>query len=698
MLFLFSITWGTISGWWVPVCFILGLLYAWLLYRQPLNLANKYRYILASFRFLSVTIIALLLLSPLVKTISYSPQKPLILVLQDNSESIKLFRNKVSAERDLNGFVDQLGNLKKDLGSDFDVREFHFDRNISDDLSKSFGGKQTDISNALQQLNQRFVNQNIGALVLVSDGLYNQGNDPQYVARSFKNSIYTIALGDTIPKRDLLIGNINYNKTAFLGNSFMIEILAEAYQSNGENLKINVTEDGKLVASQSVPVNSHLFRKVLPVKINADKKGLHKFRVSIVPVANELSVQNNEEIIYVDVLDAAKKILLVYDGSHPDISTIKQSIESNRNYEVKTVSLKDLGTVNIADYSLAILYQVAANSSEAVQSILKSKLPLWFINGTQTNLNAYNDEQNLVLMNYGKPEVQEVFAKPIEEFTAFTLTDSSKRKIENFPPLLAPYAQYRSKLPGSTLLRQRIGDITTGYPLLSFGEVDNKRIGVFNAEGFWRWKLAEYQSFGNHHALEELFSQAVQYLTTNSGKQRFSVFPAKNVFDEGENVILNAELYNDALELVNTPDVKIDLKNSDRKNYSFMFNRNAKSYLLDAGSLPVGEYSYSAATAIGTKQFKANGQFTIKALNLESRQSAANFNLLNTIAKQSGGQMLMPSQINQLAALIKKNENIKTVVYEDKKYNEVIEVTWIFVLVLFLLTIEWFFRKREGEI
>jgi hypothetical protein len=119
---------------------------------------------------------------------------------------------------------------------------------------------------------------------------------------------------------------------------------------------------------------------------------------------------------------------------------------------------------------------------------------------------------------------------------------------------------------------------------------------------------------------------------------------------------------------------------------------------LDAGALPVDEYSYSASTKLGNETFTASGQFTIKPLNLETRQSAADHQLLSDMAKQSGGQMLQPSQISQLADLIRKNENIKTVVYEDKRYSDLIDLKWIFILIVVLLSVEWFVRKREGEI
>jgi hypothetical protein len=463
-------------------------------------------------------------------------------------------------------------------------------------------------------------------------------------------------------------------------------------------MQLSISQDGRLVHSQNISITSAAFKKVIPVKLNADKKGIRKFTISLAPLKNELSVQNNTETIYIDVLDARQKILLLYDGPHPDLSVIKQAIESNKNFEVKTSLVSDIASVKLNDYSLAILYQLSADSYRKLQNLLQSKTPVWHIAGTQIDINAFNVAQKAVKINSGGQEVQEAFAQPVSTFSAFTLTDSTQNKLSKLPPLVAPFGSYTASGTAVVLLKQKIGNVETAYPLLAFNDEGGRKSAVLTGEGLWRWQLAEYREFGNHHAVEELLSQTVQYLTANANRQRFRVYASKNVFDEGENVLLNAELYNDALELINTPDVKINLQSHAGKNYSFLFTRSGQSYQLNAGTLPVGEYTYSAGTSNGKQQFAANGQLTVKQLNLETRQSTANHQLLRNIAAQSGGQMLLPSQINTLADLIRKNENIKTVVYEDKRYSDLIDVKWVFVLILLLLSAEWFLRKREGEI
>lgn len=696
MQLLFSVTWGAVSGWWTPVCLLLGLLYAWLLYRNTSDLDKKIRYALFAARTIAVFVISFLLIAPLVRSVSYTQQKPLVLIAQDNSQSIGTFK---PAGFNPNQFVGELAKLKEQLGDKYDVREFNFGRDLKDSLSSKFDGKQTNISSALDKLNERFANQNIGALVLATDGLYNQGSDPLYEAKNLKTSIYTIALGDTTAKRDLLIGNVNYNKTAFLGNDFVIEVLAEAFQAKGEILRLNVLEDGKQVASQNLAANSDNFRKVVPLKLNADKKGIRKFTIDIAPIKNELSVQNNSETIYVDVLDARQKILLLYDGPHPDISVIKQAIEVNKNYEVKASLLSDAESLKLADYSLVIFYQCNPAGSGALKGFIsKNTVPVWYMLGAQTDLPQFNNGQKALQIYSNRNQVQEVFPLPATDFSLFTLSDSTRSKLSKLPPLIAPFGNYRTAGNDQLLLKQRIGEVPTPYPLLLFSDDNGRRMGILTGEGIWRWSLAEYQSYGNHLATEELLGQCVQYLTANSNRQRFRVYPAKNVFDEGENVILNAELYNEALQLINTPDVKINLKSDSGKNYSFLFTRSGQSYQLDAGALPSGDYTYTASAKPGDQALPANGRLTIKPLNLETRQTAADHKLLAELAKQSGGKMLQPSQVGQLVDLIRKNENIKTVVYEDKHYSDLADVKWIFVFIVALLSAEWFLRKREGVV
>ena len=83
--------------WFLLFCVLFGAAVSALLYvkNSKYNLTSALKRILAVIRFIAITIIAFLLLSPLVKTVSRNVEKPIIIVAQDNSESILI--NKDSA-------------------------------------------------------------------------------------------------------------------------------------------------------------------------------------------------------------------------------------------------------------------------------------------------------------------------------------------------------------------------------------------------------------------------------------------------------------------------------------------------------------------------------------------------------------------------------------------------------------------------
>jgi hypothetical protein len=547
-------------------------------------------------------------------------------------------------------------------------------------------------------IEDQFSNRNIGALIIGTDGIYNQGPNPEYEARNLKSSIYAVALGDTIAKRDLLISNVNYNNITYLDNQFQVEITVEAYQAQGSTSVLTVTDRSGLVYSRALTVNTNEFRLMVPITLLAKNKGIQQYDIRLSPIANELSVKNNNQTIFVEVIDGRQKVLILANSPHPDLTALKQSIEVNKNYSIKVSLANEASKTDIEEAGLVILHQLPSVSNNS-QDILKmaAAKPLLYVLGAQSNIAAFSGSQS-VLGITSTGNTQEAIASFDPDFYAFTLSDANKQRIRNFAPLITPFGNYGLKGPGSIMMSQQIGKLVTKMPMLIFGENAQRKIAVLAGEGIWRWRLEDFQENSNHEAIDELINKTVQYLSTREDKRKFRVYAAKNAFDENEHVILNAELYNNAFELVNTPDVNISLTNRAGKSYSYVFSRTTNAYSLDAGVLPAGEYRYNGRTELGKDKHAVTGQFVITQQQAEFKQTRANHQLLYSLARQSGGSLVFPAQVSDLAKLIKANDNIKSVSYEDRKYEEPINLNLVFFIILALLTIEWFLRKRSGEV
>ncbi|MFI5219781.1 MAG: hypothetical protein ACHQNT_09860, partial [Bacteroidia bacterium] len=240
--------------WFILFCLLAGALYAFTLYRKEQLLEEVrpwLKKLMAAFRFVVVTVLAFLLLSPLIRTIFREVEKPVIIIAQDNSQSILMGTDSSVFKKTYSGaFTSMIDQLKKN----YEVRTFSFGDQVKDKIDFNFTDKQTDISKLFYEAGLKFANRNVGAIILASDGLYNTGSNPLYADHSLNVPVYTIALGDTSVKKDILISKVNHNRVAILGNTFPVEIVIDARQCSGENAGLTIEKDSSVLFSKVINV------------------------------------------------------------------------------------------------------------------------------------------------------------------------------------------------------------------------------------------------------------------------------------------------------------------------------------------------------------------------------------------------------------------------------------------------------------
>jgi hypothetical protein len=289
----------------------------------------------------------------------------------------------------------------------------------------------------------------------------------------------------------------------------------------------------------------------------------------------------------------------------------------------------------------------------------------------------------------------DVQAKTNANFALFVLNETWQGMAGNLDPLQVPNASINKNGQAAVLFTQRIGMVDTQYPLFAFGNDPQRKEAVLCGEGIWRWRMGLFTRTKSHDLFNDLISRVVQYLSVRAEKRNLRI-AAKNSYAENESLLFEAEVYNASYELINTPDVQIELKNENGKTFPFTFTRVGKAYRLDAGMFPAGEYSYAANTNVGGQTYTAAGRFIVKPVVAEIINTTADHGLMNTLAQRNKGKMVLPTQTNQLVQYITSNEEIKPVSHSETKVEEPIKLGWIFALIFLLLSAEWFVRRRSG--
>jgi hypothetical protein len=241
---------------------------------------------------------------------------------------------------------------------------------------------------------------------------------------------------------------------------------------------------------------------------------------------------------------------------------------------------------------------------------------------------------------------------------------------------------------------QKIGSVVTSIPLWAFSNQNNEKTAYLFGEGFWKWRMLDFVENESHFATDELVGKTIQYLTVKEDKRKFRVYPVKNVYEEDESVRFIAELYNASYELVNTNEVKLSLTNESKQVYNYNFSKNDRNYALDLGLLPPGAYQFTARAEGITET--VSGKLIVSALQTELVNTQADFGLLRDISKKHKGEFMPANDIEKLAAKIKANTAVTSVTYNEKKPDELINLKWVFFLLLFIISAEWFIRKYEG--
>jgi hypothetical protein len=86
----------------------------------------------------------------------------------------------------------------------------------------------------------------------------------------------------------------------------------------------------------------------------------------------------------------------------------------------------------------------------------------------------------------------------------------------------------------------------------------------------------------------------------------------------------------------------------------------------------------------------------VKPIQLEALNTSANHDMLNKLSVSTEGKLYYPQQLNELKKELINSKEITSVAYKQKQLRDLIYYKWLFFVILFLLGLEWFVRKREG--
>lgn len=641
---------------------------------------------LAGLRFGLIALLAVLLLEPFVISSLHEEEKPRLLVFDDISQSVpEAERGSMSALVEAN---------EESLSEKYDVRFLRFGETaMAEEDSAGGNDLYTNFESIVKTGNERFYNQNIGAVLVGTDGIQTQGSDPRYLTLNAAAPVLAMALGDSAIKPDLEISELLNNRLVFLGNDFQIKVRLRAAKLQGNKALVTLSRDGQQIGQEEWEIADQSEVRELIFQAEADRVGLNRYTVSVTVFDEEINRLNNTAETFIEVLDNRTRVMILARSPHPDLAAFKLAIESSDQYEV-VVSTIDDWDQRTDQVDMFILHNLPGDAQDLnkIKVIRDKRIPVLSVLGQGVSLLHHKSMDLGLEVKADRNRVDEATGILNPNFNLFKA--ATEKDVNRFPPLRVVFGDYTLTGPAQAVLNQRIGTVNTEKPLFVFASKQGWKRAVLAGEGWWRWRLFAKMQLDSSWP-DQVMLKAVQYLALKQKRTRLNVNAPTKVA-EGKEINFTAEYYNQSFELSSEPELTLSLTDSMDQTFEYRFLSDGNGYRLAVGSLPPGDYQWKASVQSDGESFDQTGEFLVTENKAEFVNLIADYNFLEQWTGKTGGATFYKGQDQQLIDRLLNLETAKPVIHTSKQWQSVIDWKWICFLIVLLATLEWVFRKVNG--
>jgi hypothetical protein len=715
---------------------------------------------LAVLRTFALALALLLLFEPVLTFGLQRLQKPTVAVLVDRSASMTLadsaiVRADLVRQALSLPWVKELEKRAEIAGFSFSdsLRRMNLDT-----LSlKAFNGDGSDIGGALLATKKMLADRHLAAAIIFTDGAQNMGENPARAAEQFGVPLITVGIGSSRGVRDAQLSDIVTNEIAYAETQLPVEMSISSLGYAGRRVRLRIFEESADTTRQgkAAPQKaSHEQEIVLPadntqanVRVNLvpHQLGLNRYVAQIDTLAGELTKANNRRTFYVRVLKNKLKLWIFAGAPSPDYVFLKRALEADKNFQIQGFVQRPDGNfygTSAADLTAAlarirqeetkggldgvIMVDFPRRDSNRsllealVQQMAKNRRPLFFINGPGVDLTslwqfrsvlplAATPAQTSERLVYLQPELAGL-SHPLTQFSE-TLEDN-RRIWEELPPLFCnlinvqPLAGSQvlaaidvrrgDQLPREALVRpgpSRSGATTQGLPLiLAQKSAERKTIAIFTY-GLWRWHLLMQGVGKTTIAYETLVRSAVRWMVTAEDAKLVRITSNKEIYRGGEAVELAAQIYHEDYRPRAGAQVRVQLAGPQFSQEVILQDAGDGLYRATLQVLGGGEYQFrGVAEQNGRKIGEDSGRFTVEPFSLEFLNTRLNEPLLRQMAQATGGAYGTPDSLASFVARLPLNAISRRETFDIALWGR----TPVLLVLLLVLGVEWFVRKRQG--
>ena len=692
----------------IVILAVIAGIYTYFYYKNTVPpVSDKIKIFLGILRGSAVFLILSLFFSPQLKLVWQNEKKPELIIAVDKSASMQIIDDKEQRLVEANSI---LKYIEDEVTNTNNIHTYYFDVDtISKNDSIQVGKLGTNIDAALNKLSKK--HKDAESIILISDGIITEGSNPLFSNNIKKNTIYTIGIGDTTESPDILIKNVNANKTVYKNNPTTISAEITTKNLSDFETTAQLIYNNKIIAAKKVKINQS--DEIYPVdfEIIPDKIGNIKYDVKIAGFDSEKFKENNSYQIQLEVLKDKIKIGLLAEKPGYDVKFIKQILKSEKSFllsdfiKVKPNSYDNPLIQKIGDSSdVLLLYDFPDKTTPAslinslINTLDKKRTPIcFFISGQSNRFSSTLLKNRFSEISYTlNNQFVNVFATPTitgKLNSAFNIFDNSELN-ESFWQNSSPIEyNFKSVKPGQVdkILLQNKDQ--TDLPILLTNTYKATNNLLFLGSGFWRWKFLVVEDKQFATAYETFIINLVKWISKNPGTKNIDIEVNKKALPLGKELFTNIQLYDAAFNPVSDGEIKMQISGPSGEFEAMAKNVGNGIYTWQFSPFAEGAYQLKA-NAYKNDVFLGNNEIEINVLpvNDEFIYTKQDVDFLNKLAISTGGKYFNANSHKDIIPLLPKIPKSTTLTVNYDLWNKL----YTLLFIIFLLSVEWFIRKRKG--
>ena len=715
------------------------------------KLSRRQRGILAAVRAMVIFLVILATLRPTLIYTETKKQAATLVVLADQSRSMTVpdtVSNKSRWDALRTALADAAPALKS-LARDFELKAYTFDTDVREtnapdgkvELPDKPEGKQTAIGSALDDVLRREAGKRLLGLVLLSDGAQRayapRDLPPQTAAARLKHlgyPLFTVPLGQSRglgEARDVAVKDLLVDSNVFVKNELGTDGQVQIDGFVNVDIPVRVlfeTAPGKMEVVGQQTIRATADGQLLPIHLRyiPQVPGEYKLTLEAVKQPGELVTTNNSLSTFVNVLKGGLNVLYIEGGLRVEQKFMRRALDASPDIKVDYVriDLRDPQSrpANFAErfrpgkYDVYILGDIDATAFKKdelanLAECISRGAGLIMLGGFQSfGPGGYGETPLAKVLPVGMDRLERqrpeeaprtdlhwpgpLPLQPTElGLMHFTLSLAGSRA-ENealwakLPPLEG--ANKLHDVPAGAMVLLAAG---ADKPLLVAQQYGDGRVMAFAGDSTWRWWMRGYDA-----AFKRFWRQVILWLARKDQAQEGNVWirMAQRRFGPSQRVDFSVGANAPTGEAIADASYKAEvvLPNGTRQPLPLVRQNETMSGSFRDTNL-AGDYAIEVtATQKERPLGSARARFLVYQQDLELDNAAADRSTLEGIAAMTGGQSIAPEQLSDLIRRLATETEHLEVQHETKK---TFWDTWtFFCLLVALLSLEWYLRKRWG--